>query len=205
MARKAPGREQVEIKKSMKLNTFVSVTSALLLTAGMAKAAHIWEDPAGWSSGVFVYDTQSAKYTANEFSLDLSGSYFAAERGIEHLFDTNIRHGKWGGDAGINYFFTRYIGISGNVQMSANGGNFVDQALGELVLRWPIDPSGFAPYVVGGGGRSTEPVWEWIYDVGVGVEYRFNPVTGIFTDARYVWADNSVDRILFRAGVRLVF
>ena len=57
----------------MKLKTLVSVTSALLLTAGMAKAAHVWQDPGGWSSGVFVYDTQNEKYTANEFSLDLAG------------------------------------------------------------------------------------------------------------------------------------
>lgn len=190
-------------QKSMKLNTLVSVTSALLLTAGMAKAAHVWEDPGGWSSGVFVYDAQTAKYTANELSLDLAGSFYAPERGIEHLFKTNIRHtGKWGGDAGLNYFFTRYVGISGNIEMPSNGHNFIDQATGEVVLRWPIDPSGFAPYILGGGGRSFEPAWEWIYDVGVGVEYRLNPITGIFTDARYVWADHSTDRLLLRAGDR---
>jgi len=189
----------------MKLKTFVSVTSALMLTAGMAKAVHIWEDPGGWSSGVFAFDTTSSRYTANELSLDLSGSFIAGEHHLGDLFKTNIRHGKWGGNAGLSYFITRYIGVEGDVNMSANGGNFVDQALGNLVLRWPLDPSGVSPYIFGGGGRGFDPSWEWLGDFGVGLEYRINPVTGIFTDARYIWADKSFDRLLLRFGLKLVF
>jgi len=176
-----------------------------MLTAGMAKAVHIWEDPGGWSSGVFTYDTATSKYTANELSLDLSGSFIAGERHLSKLFETNIRHGKWGGDAGLSYFFTRYIGIEGDAEMSSNGGRFVDQALGNVVARFPIDPSGFAPYIFGGGGRGFDPSWEWLGDLGVGMEYRFNPVTGIFVDGRYVWADKSFDRLLLRFGLKLVF
>jgi hypothetical protein len=65
--------------------------------------------------------------------------------------------------------------------------------------------SGLAPYVFGGGGRQTDPEWQWTGHAGVGLEYRFNPVTGVFADGRYTWADRTSDSILFRAGVRFVF
>jgi opacity protein-like surface antigen len=201
----------------MKLKMLVSVTSALLLTSGMAKAVHVWEDPGGWSSGVFSYEASNAsKFTANELSLDLSGSYIAAQRHLGDLFDTNIRHGRWGGSVGLNYFFTRYVGLGGDINISDNNGhngNFVDQAIGNLILRWPLDPSGFAPYVFGGGGRGFDnPVptsdgnkYEWLGDLGVGMEYRLNLATGIFADGRYIWGDQTGDRLLLRAGLRIVF
>lgn len=196
----------------------VLVTTALMLTAGMAKAVHVWEDPGAWSSGIFVYNVPPEnRFTANELSLDLSGSYTAPQRGFTHLFDTDIRHrGKWGGNVGLNYFFLEYVGIGGNINMSANGGNFVDQALGNLILRWPICPIGIAPYIFGGGGRGFDsmgtvegfdPKWQWFADGGVGLEWRPNATTGLFTDATYMWhlKEGSFDRLLLRFGLRLVF
>jgi hypothetical protein len=199
----------------------VLFTTALMLTAGMAKAVHVWEDPGAWGSGIFVYNVPPEnRFTANEFSLDLSGSYTAPQRGFTHVFDTNIRHdGKWGGNVGANYFFLQYLGIGGNINMSANGGNFVVQALGNLIFRWPICPIGIAPYIFGGGGRGfdsfrggpffdrEDPTWQWFADGGVGLEWRPNATTGIFTDATYMWhlKDGSFDRLLLRVGLRLVF
>ena len=192
---------------TMKMNKIVGITAALMLTAGMARAAHIWEDPGGWAGGVFVYDTSGGpRYTAQELSLDAFGSYVAGEHHLGNLFDTNIRHGIWGGGVGLNYFITPQVGISGDINIGANGGNFVDQAIGNLVFRWPIEPTGFAPYIFGGGGRGFDPAWEWLADLGVGFEYRFNPATGFFLDGRYIWADHVVnDRLMLRAGLRLVF
>lgn len=188
-----------------------------MLTVGVAKAVHVWEDPGAWSSGIFVYNVPpDARYTAQELSLDLGGSYIAGERGLSHLFETDIRtgsenrHGRgsdWGGNVGVNYFFLRNLGIGGNINMSANGGRFVDQALGNVILRVPIDPTGLSPYIFGGGGRGFDPSWEWFADAGVGLEYRPNATTGIFTDATYMFhvKDGSSDRLLLRAGLRLVF
>jgi len=178
-----------------------------MLTAGVARAVHVWEDPGGWWTSVTTTTPNTPLFTPNELSLDLSGSYIAGERHFSKLFETNIRHGRWGGDVGLNYFFTREIGIGGDINMSDNGGKFVDQALGDLILRWPFDPTGFAPYIFGGGGRGFDPSWEWFADAGIGVEYRFTPVVGIFGDTRYMWhlKDGSSDRIFFRAGLRLVF
>jgi hypothetical protein len=185
-------------------------TTALMLTAGMARAVHVWEDPGAWSSGVFVYNVPpDQRFTANELSLDLSGSYIAGERHLTKLFDTNIRghRGEWGGSVGVNYFFLPQVGIGGNINMSANGGRFVDQALGNVILRLPLCPTGLAPYIFGGGGRGFDPSWEWFADGGVGLEYRPNATTGIFTDATYMFhlRDGSSDRLMLRAGLRIVF
>jgi hypothetical protein len=194
----------------MKLTKLITLTAALMLTGGAAKAVHVWEDPAGWWSSAVTYDTTVPLYTANELSLDAFGLLAAGERGIEHIFETRITgdRGRWGGGVGVNYFFTRELGIGGEADILANtDGNFVDQVNGSLFLRFPLDPSGFAPYIFGGGGRITNPLWAWEGHAGVGIEYRLNPVVGVFSDARYIWVDHAAlsDRLMIRAGLRLVF
>ncbi len=190
----------------MKLKRIVTFSAVLMLTTGVARAVHVWEDAGAWGSTVVTYGG-SPLYTPNELSLDLFGSYVAAERHFTDLFDTNIRHGTWGGGVGLNYFITREIGIGGDINIGDNNGTFVDQALGSLILRWPFEGTGWAPYIFGGGGRGFDPHWEWFGDLGVGIEYRLNPATGIFVDSRYMWheKEGSTDRIFFRAGLRLVF
>jgi hypothetical protein len=195
---------------------FVTLTAVGLLaaSAGMAQTttttttttttSHVWTDPHTWWGNHWAYNAAD-RYTANELSLDMFGSYIAGERRAEDLFKTNIRHGVWGGGVGVNYFFTREIGIGGDINIPDDGGNFVNNIDGSLIARIPIVNSGLAPYVFGGGGRQTEPVWQWTGHAGVGLEYRFNPVTGIFADGRYMWVDKTADEILFRAGVRFVF
>lgn len=192
------------------------MSAAVLFIAGAASAqqttvtettttvSHVWNDPQGWWAN--HWNCTSDRYNANELSLDLFGSYLAGERKVEDIFKTNIRHGYWGGGVGLNYFFTRNLGIGGDIEIpNDNHGNFVNNMNGSLIARFPIANSGVAPYVFGGGGRQTEPVWQWTGYAGVGLEYRFNPVTGIFADTRYSWVDKSSDTILFRAGVRLAF
>jgi len=192
----------------MKIKNIMAVGMGLMVTASMAQAAHVWEDPNNWWAGHFTYATAGApRYSAQELSFDAFGSYVAGERRFSDIFETNIRHGDWGGGVGLNYFFTREIGIGGDINIPANGGNFVDQIDGSLFARWPFEPSGFAPYIFGGGGRTTDPSWTWIVHAGIGFEYRFNPATGIFADTRYIWhtEDGGSDGILFRAGFRIVF
>jgi hypothetical protein len=214
-AEKANGKRQSEKlsfgrenKRIMKMRNILAVGVVLMLTGVGVRAAHVWEDPNGWWVGHFSYDTAGTpRYTEAELSFDAFGSYVAGERRFSKLFETDIKHGTWGGGVGLNYFFTRYLGLGGDINIPANGGNFVDQFEGSLIARWPFEPSGWSPYIFGGGGRSTDPDWEWIVHGGVGVEYRFNPTTGIFMDGRYIWhvRDGSTDRILFRAGLKFVF
>ena len=195
----------------MKLKRLIAVASVTAMTFGIigtAKAAvHIWEDPGTWSSSVFCFDyAATPKYTANELSLDLFGSYVHGEEKFTHLAQTDIRHhGNWGGGVGVNYFMTPFFGIMGDINIGNNGGNFVDQAMGAGVIRIPIEPIGLAPYVFGGGGRGFDPSWEWLAQAGVGLEWRLNPVTGIFADARYIFSQKDDDRLLIRTGLRIVF
>ncbi len=203
----------------MKTKTLLTLTAAMALTAGSVRAAHMWEDPNGWMAGHFSYDVDAPKYTAQELSLDLFASYENPEGKFNDLFDTNIRHGFWGGGAGLNYFLTRNLGLGADFNMSAKnrkdpwGGvagndlDLVDHVLGDVTLRFPLGNSGVAPYFIGSGGRGFVPRDEWLYGGGVGLEIRMNPTTGIFSDARFLWADRQTEdnRLIIRAGLRLVF
>jgi hypothetical protein len=196
---------------------FVTTTAALLLTASASLAqtttttttetttvTHVWSNPQAWWTSHWT-SSDAPRYNANELTLDFFGAYIAGQRKIEDIFKTNIRHGVWGGGVGANYFFTREIGIGGDIIIPDDGGNFVNNIDGSLIARWPICNSGFAPYIYGGGGRQTDPVWQWTGHAGVGAEYRFNPGTGIFVDARYIWVDKTPDELLLRAGLRFAF
>jgi hypothetical protein len=194
----------------MKIIKLVTMTAALAVTAqaGRAQVAHVWDDPHDWWGNHFVYGpANTTKFTPYEFSMDAFGSFTAAENQLSDVFKTNIRHGKWGGGVGLNYFLTREIGISGDINIPDNGGNFVDSMNASLIARWPFESTGLAPYIFGGGGRTTDPAWTWTGHAGVGLELRMNPITALFTDARYVWADKSAvsDTLELRAGLRFVF
>ena len=65
------------------------------------------------------------------------------------------------------------------------------EVTGNLILRLLLGESGFAPYFIGSGDRRISPRYEWVYGGGVGLEYRFNPSTGIFSDAGFLWADKA--------------
>ncbi len=181
---------------------FVSIMSTL-----PAFSAHVWEEPKTWSKGVFSYDHSTPLYSANEITLDLGGSYTAGQRGVENLFDTKItgRRGRWGGDVGVNYFITRQFGVGADINMPDNGGSLIDAVAVNLIGRFPIGESGFAPYIFAGGGRTTDRSWEWMAQAGLGVEFRFNHIVGVYTDARYQWPEDSADSLLLRAGIRIGF
>lgn len=180
---------------------------ALALTGSISRAAHVWEDPSGWWGEHLTYDANAPKYTAQELSLDLFGSYINPEGKLNDLFNTNIRHGFWGGGAGLNYFFTQNLGIGTDFNISDKAYRLVDYWVGNIYLRFPLGNSGLAPYVFGGGGRGMSPIYQWVYGGGVGLEYRFNPTTGIFSDARFLWSDKAtyLDTLTVRLGLRLVF
>jgi hypothetical protein len=188
----------------------VSFVVACFLSAQPVTAQHLWDDPSGWATGHFDNDKSSAPlYSSQEISLDLFASYINPEGKFGDLFETNIRNGFWGGGAGLNYFFTRELGIGAdfNISSKPDDVNLVDQVTGNLIARLPIGNSGVAPYLIGSGGRSMSPHYDWVYGGGVGLEMRFNPTTGIFSDGRFLWSDRSTadNRLLIRAGVRLTF
>ncbi len=192
----------------MKHRHLIPIVVSWLSLASTVNAAHIWESPRDWGQGLLTYDHQSIPlYSANEFSMDLGASYGAAERGLKHLFKTSIKgdRGTWGGDVGLNYFFTRHIGLGVDVNMPDNGGNLIDSMLGNLIGRIPLGNSGFAPYVFGGGGRTTDRNWDWTGHAGAGLEFRFSHTVGVYTDGRYLWPQHRTDGLLLRTGIRIAF
>lgn len=86
----------------------------------------------------------------------------------------------------------------------------MDDVVGSLILRLPIGNSGVAPYAIGSGGRiigGDGLPWQWTYGGGVGLECRWSPTMGVFSDARFFWGDKGTiyNRLLIRAGLRVVF
>lgn len=149
----------------------------------------------------------SPYYHANEFSVDLFGMGAVSQTTIDHLSTSRVRHQSVVGEGvGVNYFFCRYIGISGDTYSHDwYHDRFLDSAEGNLVLRLPISHTGLAPYIFGGAGHQFKGVQQTIEDAGGGLEFRFLRHLGVFVDARYVFAEQTRDYGVGRAGLRLNF
>jgi hypothetical protein len=193
----------------MKTRVISALAAAFLMTVGTARATHVWEDSAGWWDEHFQSERDVPRYNGGELSLDMFGSYIGPEHRFDKLLHSDIRHGYGGGGAGLNYFFTSLLGAGADFNASAKPGNdqSFDDVLGHVDLRLPLWNTGLAPYISGMGGRGMSPTWQWVYGGGVGLEYRFNPLTGIFAEARYLWSNEStaLNSLTLRVGLRLVF
>ena len=148
-----------------------------------------------------------AFYRADELSIDAFGSGSIGQQTINHISGNRIqKNGRAGAEGvGVNYFFTRYIGISGDAYSENTAHNFVDSASGNLIGRIPIGNTGVAPYVFGGGGHQFDEIEQNFAQAGGGIEFRFAENVGFFVDARYVFADKTQNYGVGRAGIRLNF
>jgi hypothetical protein len=150
-------------------------------------------------------DNDLELYHPFEFSVD--GSVI----GVLHAYDFNNgglhrRNYRFGGDAGANFFFTKYIGIGGDAfAVTGHSPSFVNTATGNLIFRIPIGNTGLAPYLIGGAGYQFEHVDQIVGGGGVGLEIRLVPHFSIFADARYLAAVKTPDYGFARAGVRISF
>lgn len=145
-------------------------------------------------------------FRANELSLDIFGSLSLGEEVIERISRDRVRdNGRFGYGAGVNYFFTRWIGIAADAYTENVGHSFVDDADASLVVRFPFDAARLAPYVFGGGGYQFDPIEQVFAHAGAGLEYRFKNNMGVFIDARYVFTEDSRDFGLARLGFRFSF
>jgi hypothetical protein len=147
-------------------------------------------------------------FRSNEFSLGLFGSY-------GWTYDNNTRsigNHTWGGGIDVQYFPLLYVGfaIEGDFFNEIPGDFFGSTVTGNVILRYPLDLKfpgvHLAPYVFGGVGglfnsnnaftrvatfghanrlnrRDTDN--EVLGDGGLGLEYRFTPHIGVFSDVRY--------------------
>jgi hypothetical protein len=143
-------------------------------------------------------------YHGNQLSLDLYGV------GLLHSSDFNngvrARHNlRYGGGAGLNYFFTRFIGIGADACAISFHHSFVDMTTGNLILRFPFPGTGLAPYIFGGAGYQFQGIDQVVGGGGVGLEVRVVPHLSFFVDGRYLAAARTEDFGMGRAGVRLTF
>jgi hypothetical protein len=173
----------------------------------------------------------------NEFQIDAFGlGYFNQGGNNFNYYGNNIDgisgRPAWGGGLGINYFFSRYIGIGLEQDLyGRNSGNSPWDAgytrwatIGNLFLRYPICSWNLAPYLMIGGGAnygSTPKVdigngqrigtfnsGQGFGHVGGGLEYRFTETIGIFSDARYIYsgvAGLANNNLMWRYGLRFAF
>ena len=150
------------------------------------------------TAGKAAQDT-GEKFRPNELSLDLFGTFANQDR-----FGNKTDHG--GGGLGLNYYFTRYVGIGADSYVEEWKAPY--RVNGSVLLRYPIPGAiGLAPYIFGGGGRQMKYATQWTLHGGGGLEVRLNPHTGIFGDIRRVFSEmaSSLDYTLVRAGLRLSF
>ena len=153
-----------------------------------------------------VSNDQGNYYRSSELSVDAFGTGSLGEYTLDHLSNNRIRQNtKFGVGAGINYFFTRNIGIGADAYSENTTGAFIDSASANLILRLPLGQSGFAPYAFGGGGHQFDMGQMWFGQAGGGMEYRFTPHVGVFIDARGVLPNETKLYGVARAGLRFAF
>lgn len=96
------------------------------------------------------------------------------------------RDGRLGIGVGLNHFFCRHLGIGGDVYAEDTKQHFIDSTSGNLIVRFLIGESGFAPYLFGGGGHQFDRAEQNFGQAGAGRECRLNHNLGFFVDAPYV-------------------
>lgn len=159
---------------------------------------------AGTASKKVVVPAQEDLFRAGEFQID------AAAVGAAGKFNGNS-FGAFGGNLGLSYFLTKYIGIGLDNSLGGQvGGSSVSGAIdnlqGQLIGRLPIESLHLAPYaMVGGGATWANSGSQGNGNVGVGLEYRINRSIGLFADSRYLYGNRGLNESLNRAGVRFVF
>jgi len=145
-------------------------------------------------------------YRPNELSIDLFGSGSIGQQTIDSFSGSRVTEDvRLGAGVGINCFFTRHFGLGGEAYTENTADHLVDSASLNLLCRFPIGESGLAPYLLGGGGYQFDVIEQWLVNAGAGLEFRFHKNWGLFFDARYVFAEETENYGVGRAGVRLSF
>ncbi len=144
-------------------------------------------------------------YRANEFSMDVFGSGSVSRYTIDHVSRSRVRQNtRLGIGAGVNYYFSKNLGIGGDAYAEDTSGSFIDSTSLNFLYRLPLGQSGFAPYAYGGGGREFG-IDTWFAQVGLGMEYRFSPHIGLFIDGRGVVPKETKYYGVARLGLRFAF
>ncbi len=189
----------------MKKGTIITGT-ILMLGAGTLLRAQDMNSTTTTTTTVVHQDDPLELYRDTELSVDFFGGGTLDEHDVNHINGSRIReNGRLGLGGGGSFFFVRYLGIEGEVYTENPNRQFINQTDGSLVLRLPIGETGLAPYVFGGGGHLFVPVATNFGHAGAGLEFRFTPNVGLFTDGRWIFTENIGNYGMGRAGLRIAF
>jgi hypothetical protein len=192
----------------------MKLTNALFMIAAFATPAFAGEQIAVGKS--YKQPEPTLCFNEHELQLDIFGQYTVGE-GPNHAGPIGD-HG-WGGGLGVNYFFTRNIGIGVDaawLYAAENGALGDDHTTihnfsGSVIFRFPNDEKCLAPYVYVGGGAAVDgEQWASAHG-GVGVEFRVEPQKmGIFVDGRWTYYGDrfgygDLNNFSGRVGVRFIF
>lgn len=114
--------------------------------------------------------------------------------------------GEMGGGAALSYFFDTNIGVEFSYAVYAF--DSAEHLFGaNLVYRVPIADGCLAPYLLLGGGLTTNNSTNGFFDIGAGLDIRFDSwsVIGIFIDGTYNWVSGAEDFTQVRTGFRIPF
>lgn len=115
-----------------------------------------------------------------------------------------------GGGFALGYFFGRNFGLEGSYALHG-GGDAEHVGKMNAVYRFPLGGeccSTIAPYVFGGPGVFNSNSSEFLWNLGGGVDVRFESwgCLGLFADFSYNWVNRTLpDFTQIRAGMRIPF
>lgn len=163
-------------------------------------------------------------YRDREWNFDLFG--LRADTYNEYRQDRYLGtdHG-YGGGFDVNYMFTRYLGV-GLEGYAIDANDVIGQGSVNMIFRYPIPGTRFAPYGYAGGGvifngsrvedlvdrdrsigsiRRNSDV-EGVGQFGAGFEVRITPHIGLIHDYSYNLVNGPKNNFgMFRSGVRFAF
>lgn len=183
--------------KKLILALFSMLTLATSLTAGP-----IVYNPTPPPTAV----VPSSLYRDMEFFVDVYGSYLK-QYGYDVCGCDDKKRDGWGGGISVGEYFIPHVGLRADANFSS-----VDEArtqvCADLLLRYVIPGTGFAPYaLIGGGIENKSGSTDALFRAGGGLEYRLNSKFGLFTEASYAWIfnDDNTEDLTVKAGMRFVF
>jgi phage shock protein A len=112
-----------------------------------------------------------------------------------------LQGGLGGAGMDLKYFVTQNVGL-GLTGEWIDGNSSIGAVMATGTVRFPIDSN--APYIFAGAGAQFGNGTRAIGELGAGVEHRFTPNLGIFTDASWLFSEHE-NAAVFRAGVSLAW
>ncbi len=125
--------------------------------------------------------------------------------GAGGMSDSDSAGDALGGGVGLAYYFTKNVGVDLSYAVFAFDSE-VHTVTADVALRYPLSNSMVAPYLLVGGGVSTDGSTEGLYRLGGGLDVRMpSGNLGVFADGIYNWVDGEANFTIARFGVRIPF